>query len=90
MPLVVAEDIAEMVDAQVSMIEVTPTFERMELTLVKLNSDEWLVILFNLHVEFIYPWLWSLVMPVRRANPDMTGVDPTWNGMIPCQMIWLG
>ena len=40
MPLVVAEDIAEMVDAQVSMIEVTPTFERMELTLVKLNSDE--------------------------------------------------
>jgi pyruvate formate-lyase activating enzyme-like uncharacterized protein len=40
MPLVVAEDIAEMVDSEVSMIEVTPTFERMELTVVILNSKE--------------------------------------------------
>ena len=37
MPLVVAEDIAEMVESEVSMIEVTPTFERMELTVVILN-----------------------------------------------------
>ena len=40
MPLVVAEDIAEMVESEVSMIEVTPTFERMELTVVILNSKE--------------------------------------------------
>ena len=40
MPLVVAEDIAEMVESEVSMIEVTPTFERMELTVVVLNSKE--------------------------------------------------
>ena len=40
MPLVVAEDIAETVESEVSMIEVTPTFERMELTVVILNSKE--------------------------------------------------
>ena len=40
MPLVVAEDIADMVDSEVSMVEVTPTFERMELTVVILNSKE--------------------------------------------------
>ena len=40
MPLVVAEDIAEMVESEVSMIEVTPTFERMELTVVILNFKE--------------------------------------------------
>ncbi len=38
MPLVVAEDIAEIVDADVSIVEVTPTYERMELTVVFLNS----------------------------------------------------
>ena len=40
MPLVVAEDIADIVDSEISMIEVTPTFERMELTVVILNSGE--------------------------------------------------
>lgn len=40
MPLAVAEDIAEMVESEVSMIEVTPTFERMELTVVILNSKK--------------------------------------------------
>ncbi len=39
MPLVVAEDIANVVDADVSMVEVTPTYERMELTVVLLNSS---------------------------------------------------
>ena len=38
MPLVVAEDIANAVDAEVSIVEVTPTYERMELTVVVLNS----------------------------------------------------
>ncbi len=37
-PLVVAETIAEDVDAAVAMIEVTPTFERMEVTVVWLNE----------------------------------------------------
>ena len=37
-PLVVAETIAEDVDAPVAMIEVTPTFERMEVTVVWLNE----------------------------------------------------
>lgn len=38
MPLVVAEDIANIVDADVSVVEVAPTYERMELTVVFLNS----------------------------------------------------
>ena len=38
MPSVVAEDIANVVDAEVSIVEVTPTYERMELTVVLLNS----------------------------------------------------
>ncbi len=38
MPLVVAEDIANAVEAEVSIVEVTPTYERMELTVVVLNS----------------------------------------------------
>ena len=38
-PLVVAESIAEHVDAPVAMIEVTPTFERMEVTVVWLNDN---------------------------------------------------
>ena len=40
MPLVVAEDIADIVDADVSIVEVTPTYERMELTVVFLNSQK--------------------------------------------------
>jgi hypothetical protein len=38
-PLVVAESIAKHVDAPVAMIEVTPTFERMEVTVVWLNDN---------------------------------------------------
>ncbi len=38
-PLVVAESIAEHVDASVAMVEVTPTFERMEVTVVWLNDN---------------------------------------------------
>ncbi len=37
MPLVVAESIAEEVDATVSMVEVLPTHERIEVTMVRLN-----------------------------------------------------
>ena len=39
LPLVVAETIAEHVDAPVAMVEVTPTFERMEVTVVWLNDS---------------------------------------------------
>jgi len=39
LPLVVAESIAEHVDASVAMVEVTPTFERMEVTVVWLNDN---------------------------------------------------
>jgi hypothetical protein len=39
LPLVVAESIAEHVDAPVAMVEVTPTFERMEVTVVWLNDN---------------------------------------------------
>ena len=39
LPLVVAEAIAEHVDAPVAMVEVTPTFERMEVTVVWLNDQ---------------------------------------------------
>jgi hypothetical protein len=38
-PLVVAESIAEHVDTPVAMVEVTPTFERMEVTVVWLNDN---------------------------------------------------
>jgi len=38
MPLVVAESIAEEVDAPVSMVEVLPTHERIEVTMVRLND----------------------------------------------------
>ena len=38
MPLVVAEAIAEDVDAPVSMVEVLPTHERIEVTMVLLNG----------------------------------------------------
>jgi pyruvate formate-lyase activating enzyme-like uncharacterized protein len=40
MPLVVAESIAEVVDAPVSMVEVLPTHERLEVTVVWLNRQE--------------------------------------------------
>ena len=39
LPLVVAETIAEHVDAPVAMVEVTPTFERMEVTVGWLNNQ---------------------------------------------------
>ena len=39
LPLVVAETIAEDVETAVAMVEVTPTFERMEVTLVWLNDN---------------------------------------------------
>jgi hypothetical protein len=39
LPLVVAESIAGHVDASVAMVEVTPTFERMEVTVVWLNDN---------------------------------------------------
>ncbi len=39
LPLVVAETIAEHADAPVAMVEVTPTFERMEVTVVWLNDS---------------------------------------------------
>ena len=38
LPLVIAESIAEEVDAPVAMVEVTPTFDRMEVTVVWLND----------------------------------------------------
>ena len=38
MPLSVAEAIAEEVSAPVSMVEVLPTHERLEVTMVRLNS----------------------------------------------------
>jgi hypothetical protein len=38
-PLVVAELIAEHVDTPVAMVEVTPTFERMEVMVVWLNDN---------------------------------------------------
>ena len=40
MPLVVAESIADDVDAPVSMVEVLPTHERIEVTMVRLNGLE--------------------------------------------------
>ncbi len=40
MPLVVAESIADHVDAPVSMVEVLPTHERIEVTMVRLNEPE--------------------------------------------------
>ena len=39
MPLVVAESIAADVDAPVSMVEVLPTHERLEVTVVWLNAQ---------------------------------------------------
>ena len=39
LPLVIAESIAEEVDAPVAMVEVTPTFDRMEVTVVWLNDS---------------------------------------------------
>jgi len=38
LPLVIAESIADEVDAPVAMVEVTPTFDRMEVTVVWLND----------------------------------------------------
>ena len=38
LPLVIAESIADVVDAPVAMVEVTPTFDRMEVTVVWLND----------------------------------------------------
>ena len=38
LPLVIAESIAEEVDAPVAMVEVKPTFDRMEVTVVWLND----------------------------------------------------
>ena len=39
LPLVIAESIADEVDAPVAMVEVTPTFDRMEVTVVWLNDS---------------------------------------------------
>ena len=39
LPLVIAESIADEVEAPVAMVEVTPTFDRMEVTVVWLNDS---------------------------------------------------
>ena len=38
LPLVVAESIANVIDAPVSLVEVLPTFERLEMTVIWLNQ----------------------------------------------------
>ena len=40
MPLVIAEDIAEQIEEPVFMVEVLPTHERLEVTMVLLNGTE--------------------------------------------------